>query len=374
MQGEYTEEDMMADAYGDVEHDTLPSVNEHVADEHEHDTLPSVNEHVADEHEHDTMEEEQDPQEDETVEDENEHVADEHEHDTIEEEQDPQEDETLEEEQDQHEDDDMEGSEYVSSDDEVNNEEIAYHELTDTEGSGEQYLDENLVPLWTASYDGDEDAVRRILMDDNVEIEQGHMGSTPLLAAVCQGNPEIVDLLLKAGADSTFQSEKLGKTCLTSAAYYGQSEITRILLLHESMKPPSMSSIHNNSTFVDTVRGDGASALTLAVSNNHMDIAQMLIENGADVNLRNLDTGETPLFDAVRERHAELVPFLLEHGADVKQPNFRGSTLLHEAVFREDTQLVQTLINAGGDINATQKNGKHPEMNRRITLKLNTKN
>ena len=348
MQGEYTEEDMMADAYGDVEHDTMPSVNEHVADEHEHDTLPSVNEHVADEHEHDTMEEEQDPQEDET----------------------------MEEEQDQHEDDDMEGSEYVSSDDEVNNEEIAYHELTDTEGSGEQYLDENLVPLWTASYDGDEDEVRRILSEDNedLKIEQGHIGSTPLLAAVCQGNPEIVHLLLDAGADSTFQSEKLGKTCLTSAAYYGQSEITRILLLHESMKPPSMSSIHNNSTFVDTVRGDGASALTLAVSNNHMDIAQMLIENGADVNLRNLDTGETPLFDAVRERHAELVPFLLEHGADVKQPSFRGSTLLHEAVFREDTQLVQTLIDAGGDINATQKNGKHPEMNRQITLKLNTKN
>jgi len=211
MQGEYTEEDMLADAYGDVEHDTMPSVNEHVADEHEHDTLPSVNEYVADEHEHDTMEEEQDPQEDETVEDENEHVADEHEHDTIEEEQDPQEDETMEEEQDQHEDDDMEGSEYVSSDDEVNNEEIAYHELTDTEGSGEQYLDENLVPLWTASYDGDEDAVRRILMDDNVEIEQGHIGSTPLLAAVCQGNPEIVHLLLEAGADSTFQSEKNGK-------------------------------------------------------------------------------------------------------------------------------------------------------------------
>ena len=48
----------------------------------------------------------------------------------------------------------------------------------------------------------------------------------------------------------------------------------------------------------------------------HLDIAKLLIEKGADV---NVESGYSPLHNAVREDHPELVKFLLSHGADVNQ-------------------------------------------------------
>ncbi|MEM2790511.1 MAG: ankyrin repeat domain-containing protein, partial [Thermofilaceae archaeon] len=53
-----------------------------------------------------------------------------------------------------------------------------------------------------------------------------------------------------------------------------------------------------------------------AVFRGHLEVARFLVENGADVNARNID-GMTPLHLAVFRGHLEVARFLVEKGADV---------------------------------------------------------
>ena len=53
--------------------------------------------------------------------------------------------------------------------------------------SDNQHLPMELAPLWDASADGDEHAVRELLRVGEVELEYGYGGTTPLLVAVMEG-------------------------------------------------------------------------------------------------------------------------------------------------------------------------------------------
>jgi ankyrin repeat protein len=72
----------------------------------------------------------------------------------------------------------------------------------------------------------------------------------------------------------------------------------------------------------------GASALHLAVLGGHEDIVELLLENGADLNLKAKD-------------------------------EYRGAPL-HWTAFVGDKQMTELLVNAGADINATDKDGYTP--------------
>ena len=58
----------------------------------------------------------------------------------------------------------------------------------------------------------------------------------------------------------------------------------------------------------------GVTALMLASYKGKFEIVELLIKNGADVNLRDED-GYTALYYATRANHKEVMAFLQEHGA-----------------------------------------------------------
>mmetsp|Transcript_39393 Transcript_39393/g.92606 ORF Transcript_39393/g.92606 Transcript_39393/m.92606 type:complete len:112 (-) Transcript_39393:15-350(-) len=66
-----------------------------------------------------------------------------------------------------------------------------------------------------------------------------------------------------------------------------------------------------------------------AVSNGHVEMTQVLLAAGADVNARNVD-GKTPLHFAVnlKDGRVELVQILLAAGADVDSKDRMGITPL----------------------------------------------
>ena len=82
-----------------------------------------------------------------------------------------------------------------------------------------------------------------------------------------------------------------------------------------------------------------------------MDVAQLLIGNGVDVNAESTSGGATPLFDAVRHGKEEMTKLLIAHGANVNAYDLYG-TPLHIAAAEGHRVLVELIIAAGADINA----------------------
>ena len=98
--------------------------------------------------------------------------------------------------------------------------------------------------------------------------------------------------------------------------------------------------------------------LHIAVETSSPEILQHLIQRGAKVDVKNIQ-GETPLLKLLRSDRfsAQNVDCLLLNGADPKIADSRGETALHCAVFRDHTEVIDSLIKHGADVNAQTESG-----------------
>lgn len=122
-----------------------------------------------------------------------------------------------------------------------------------------------------------------------------NQGRTLLMYAAFNGNTDIVDLLLKAGADIDFQ-DSMGSTALMFAAS-GPAKETVTLLLKNQAK---INLVDNNEHF---------SALMWAAAEGQLDNVKVLINNGADTTLQDVD-GDTAESFADKAGHTEVVAYL----------------------------------------------------------------
>ena len=86
-----------------------------------------------------------------------------------------------------------------------------------------------------------------------------------------------------------------------------------------------------------------------AAANGHVDVVKLLIENGADVNLKG-EAWYGPLHAAAAKGHIEVVKILLENGADVNI--FHHNKPLHNAAMNGHIEVAEILLAHGADINA----------------------
>ena len=99
------------------------------------------------------------------------------------------------------------------------------------------------------------------------------------------------------------------------ASKYGLKEVLRRLLKHDKSN-------------IDTRYGpNNMTPLMVACAEGHLEVVQILLENGANIDLRN-SIGTTSLLFACAHRRLAIVKYLLEKGATVTTDNF-GDTLLH---------------------------------------------
>ena len=61
-------------------------------------------------------------------------------------------------------------------------------------------------------------------------------------------------------------------------------------------------------------RGFGQTSLHFAASQGHLELARLLLEQGADINAATLARGETPLAVAVRAKKEKMAEFLRQRG------------------------------------------------------------
>lgn len=83
-------------------------------------------------------------------------------------------------------------------------------------------------------------------------------------------------------------------------------------------------------TVVNQKNIGGATSLHIAARNGNVQIAKILIDNGANVNAID-NEGWTPLMRATTSGNSELVGMLLDHGADASKVNSVGETAIIQA-------------------------------------------
>ena len=102
--------------------------------------------------------------------------------------------------------------------------------------------------------------------------------------------------------------------------------------------------------------------LDYAVLNNYMELAEWLLEHGANVNARNRRE-ETALHWAVisdRSPDQKMIRFLLKKGADINATREYQETPLHSAAYLGLGSVAKTLIERGANVNARSGRGETP--------------
>lgn len=101
---------------------------------------------------------------------------------------------------------------------------------------------------------------------------------------------------------------------------------------------------------VNTANEDGMTALHAAACWGHVPVLRALLAAGADPNVREGNTRETPLQAAAGRGHFEAARLLLAAGADVNLVDAERKTALHHAAeHHPNPEMIKLLLAAGAD-------------------------
>ena len=115
--------------------------------------------------------------------------------------------------------------------------------------------------------------------------------------------------------------------------------------------------------------GYKSTALHVACAKRDVETVKLLIDHGAEVNLKSIN-GWVPLIDASIRGRTDIVRLLLDHGADVNlQADTSGQTAPHHACWYGHTETVQVLLERGADVNIRNVKGVSPLMGASDMLK-----
>ncbi|KKQ32484.1 MAG: hypothetical protein US49_C0007G0026 [candidate division TM6 bacterium GW2011_GWF2_37_49] len=224
--------------------------------------------------------------------------------------------------------------------------------------------------LFSAIDEGDIENVKKILAQLGINVKKANNdGYTPLYLAVTNDKKDIAKLLLDAGADVN-QVDTRGNYLLADAILLDKVDMVKLLLEHgakcdsNDFGTPLHKAIYKNIEIVKLILGkvdvnavdnDGNSALFNAMGNKGLEVAELLIKNGADVNQAN-NQGETPLHKAVLERRKDEVELLIKSGADVNKADKNNNSPLTLAINLRLSSDSVTSVLTKDDIDARYKN------------------
>ncbi|SCO78262.1 uncharacterized protein FRV6_02475 [Fusarium oxysporum] len=232
--------------------------------------------------------------------------------------------------------------------------------------------------LTDAVHDGNVDRVRDALGRNLEQISQKEDYDELLKDACAAGYADIVDLIIKAGADTNVLGGSGPYTPLIAASQNGHARVVQLLL--GAGADPDISDNRSNAIFAASKAGHddivlwllaaGAdvdqlasrtSALQVAAEGGHDQCVRWLIAAGADLDQQ---AEGTALYRATRKGYLGIIQQLLVAGADVDLQEERGEKLeeapLHAAARSGRAEIVECLLNAGVDVNAYGGTKKTP--------------
>jgi ankyrin repeat protein len=186
--------------------------------------------------------------------------------------------------------------------------------------------------LQVAAFSGDEQVVR-ILLRDGMDVNNCHIYfGRALYGAVFKGHTIIARLLLDAGAK--IRGGAHYRTALHIAALEGHESIVRLLIERGACISASYNAMGDGSPLDEAVRGE------------HAGVVRILLEAGAEVNLRG-GWDIMPLHRAAHDGNEAVVRVLLEGGAEVSAMDRCHNTPLNYAVSFGRQAVASLLVSAG---------------------------
>jgi ankyrin repeat protein len=178
--------------------------------------------------------------------------------------------------------------------------------------------------------------------------EQARKNGLQLISASEKGDVETVKELLKKDVYIHAQDRE-GRCALVAAAYKNHLEIADLLIAagaDVNMKDDTIQSAY----LISTMEGSG-----------YLELLKKTLKAGADVHCTDSDNG-TGLIRASDRGHVEIGKELLKTDIRVNHVNRIGWTALHEAILLgggdgRHTEIVRLLVDAGADVNLPDKDG-----------------
>uniref|UniRef100_A0A673AG96 Ankyrin repeat and sterile alpha motif domain containing 1B n=1 Tax=Sphaeramia orbicularis TaxID=375764 RepID=A0A673AG96_9TELE len=199
-------------------------------------------------------------------------------------------------------------------------------------------------PLHHASLNGHREVVLKLLQFEASTNVADSKGCFPLHLAAWRGDVDIVRILIHHGPSHcrVNQQNHERETALHCAAQYGHSDVVSVLL--QELTDPTMRNSRQETP------------LDLAALYGRLQVVCMLVS--AHPNLMTSHTRRhTPLHLAARNGHHSTVQTLLEAGMDVNCVTENGSAL-HEAALFGKMDVVRLLLDSGIDTNLRDSQGR----------------
>jgi uncharacterized protein len=181
------------------------------------------------------------------------------------------------------------------------------------------------------------------------------------LLDLAEGRTELVFDLIDSGLPANHEDGN-GVSLMRQCAYYGDVSAIRFLLSHGA----SLTSLGKD-------LGIGGASY-----HGHWRLCQFLLEQGADANWTDADTGETPLHNALAKTdrlvYDRVLKVLLTYGANpnvatkpgvetgafMRDCRTKGETPLHRAAAFGEVETIRMLKDAGAIVDARDANGETP--------------
>jgi ankyrin repeat protein len=217
---------------------------------------------------------------------------------------------------------------------------------------------ERYPPLHAAARNADIEEVKRLLADGADINMQNSKGCTALhlalewhryfseLGELHERHADIAKLLIAKGIDVNMPSDD-GGTALQEVV----RERQELLAMAKRWKARAASG--------DTQSKDDDTRLREALARD-LDLTELIIAKGANVNVAVLPEKKTPLHFAAAGGDSQLAELLIAHSARVNGVTKFGDTPLHLAIKEHHKDVVQVLIAHGANVNALTQEGLTP--------------
>lgn len=249
-------------------------------------------------------------------------------------------------------------------------------------------------PIMTAARTGKVDAIKTLLAHGANVNDRDTRGQTPLMWAAARNNTEAVRLLLEGGADLTLRTNNKPTGRAAQMTVFLSPQPTGFTALLFAVRAGSLDSVKtllDAGAEVNDALSDGESALVVAAANAHWEVANLLLDRGADPN--HAGAGWNALHQTVHSRRPnlgytpgpvptgsldsiEVLKKLLAKGIDVNarmtkngmkdgqrnRVNRLGATAFFLAAKTTDLEAIKVLLAAGADPNIPAYDGTTPLM------------